>query len=140
MSWLRQRDNPNVLLLTFEEMKDDLPDVVERIAGFIGIENRETIDIAVRHSSYEFMAANREPFSEPLQRAFAAEVAGIPIDSDATKVRQGAVGQNRQELASATREKLDEIWAETIAAEFGYTTYDDLQRAIRSSPSSDQAP
>jgi hypothetical protein len=130
-SWLGQRDNPDVLLLTFEEMKADLPRVVERIAGFVGIEDRDAIDAAIYHSSYEFMASNSAAFSEPWMRAHLAEVAGIPFDSEATKVRQGRVGQNRQELATATRERLDEIWAKTIGTEFGYASYDDLDAAMR---------
>ncbi len=130
-SWLRQRNNPDVLLLTFEEMKADLARVVERIAHFVGLEDEKAIEVAIRHSSFEFMASNRAPFSEPWMRTHLERVAGIPLDGDATKVRQGRVGRNRQELSAATRERLDEIWADTIAAEFGYTTYNDLDAAVR---------
>lgn len=130
-SWLRQRGNSSVLLLTFEEMKDDLRGVVERIARFIGVEDRDSIDTAVQHSSFEFMSAHSEPFSEPWQRAHLAKLLGIPAESDVTKVRRGTVGRNRQELSTETREHLDEIWEKTIAFEFGYDTYEDLDCDLR---------
>lgn len=130
-SWLKQRDNPDVLLLTFEEMKGDLRSVVERIADFIGNEADHAVDKATHQSSFQFMSQNSEPFSEPWQRAHAAKVAGLPTESDASKVRTGSVGVNRQELAPSTRDRLHEIWTQTIAAEFGYPTYSDLEKDIR---------
>lgn len=130
-SWLRQRDNPDVLLLTFESMKDDLPHAVDRIADFIGVEAQEARDIAVRNSSFEFMSANSAPFSELLMRAHAARVAGIPVDSQADKIRRGNVGEGRNELAAATRDRFAEIWRETIASEFGYKNYRALDQSIR---------
>lgn len=130
-SWLRQRSNPDVLLVTFEGMKDDLRTSTERVAEFIGVEERDAIRTAVEQSSFEFMSSNKQPFSVNWERTFMADVMGIPADSGATTVRQGATGRNRLELAAATRERLDRIWRETIAAEFGYTTYRELDRAIR---------
>lgn len=130
-SWLRQRENPDVLLLTYEEMKDDHRGVVQRIARFIGVEDEDAIDVAVEHSSFEYMSSHSEPFSEPWQRRHMAQLLGIPVESDAAKVRRGTVGENRQELAPATRKRLDEIWEETIAVEFGYATYEQLDQELR---------
>ena len=59
-SWLSQRDNPDVHLLTFEEMKQDLRGVVERIAAFIGVDADDALlDLATQRSSFEFMSANK---------------------------------------------------------------------------------
>lgn len=130
-SWLRQRENPDVLLLTFEDMKDDLRGVVQRIADFVGVEDRASIDAAVDHSSFEFMSSHSEPFSEPWQRRRMARLLEIPVESDVTKVRRGTVGDNRAELSTATRVRLDQIWEQTIAVEFGYSNYRDLDEALR---------
>ncbi len=112
-------------------MKDDLRRVVERIARFIDVGDQGAIETAIEHSSFEFMSEHREPFSEPWPREHLARVLGIPVESDATKVREGTVGRNRQELTAPTRERLDEIWQETIADEFGYGSYGALDSAIR---------
>lgn len=130
-SWLRQRENADVLLLTFEEMKDDLRGVVERIASFVGVDDQASIDTAIDHSSFEFMSSHSEPFSEPWQRRRMARLLEIPVESDATKVRRGTVGDNQAELSTATRARLDQIWEQTIAIEFGYPSYRDLDEALR---------
>jgi hypothetical protein len=130
-SWLRQRENADVLLLTFEDIKDDLRSAVERIASFIGIDDKASIDTAVAHSTFDFMSSHSEPFSEPWQRRHMARLLGIPVDSDATKVRRGTVGENRRELSTETRARLDQIWDQTIAVEFGYARYRDLDEALR---------
>lgn len=131
-SWLSQRDNPDVHLLTFEEMKQDLRGVVERIADFIDVESDDALfDLATDRSSFEFMSANKGPFSEPWFRARAEVVAGIPPGGDSAKVREGRVGGHRDELSAQTLERFDEIWAETIGAEFGYPTYRHLVEDLR---------
>lgn len=129
-SWLRQRDNPDVLLLTFEEMKRDLRRAVEKVASFMGIDDEESIEIAVEHSTFEFMSTHSEPFSEAWSRHRTAQLFGIPADSDITKVRKGTVGQNRQELSPDTRRRLDTIWEQTITPEFGYTSYEHLNNEL----------
>lgn len=133
-SWLSQRDNPDVHLLTFEGLKEDLRGAMERIADFIGVDTDDALlDLAVERSSFEFMSANKGPFSEPLVRAHAERVAGIPVDGDAAKVRVGKVGDHHDELSPQTSERFDEIWTETIGAEFGYSTYEDLVTDLSSS-------
>jgi len=133
-SWLSQRDNPDVHLLTFEEMKQDLRGVVERIAAFIGVDADDALlDLATRRSSFEFMSANKGPFSEPWLRSRAEIVAAIPPNGDSAKVRDGKVGDHRRELSSQTLARFDEIWAETIGAEFGYPTYQHLVIDLRES-------
>lgn len=126
-SWLSQRDNPDVLLLTFESMKRDLRSAVEQVAGFLDIgSDSAAIDIASRFSSFEFMSTNKAPFAEPWFRAHSEQVADLPPGSDASKVRVGTVGYAKQELSPKAVETLDRIWAEAITAHHGYVSYRDL--------------
>lgn len=126
-SWLRQRDNPDVLIVVFENMKQDLRGNVARIAEFIGVDvDASRIDLATRLSSFEYMAAHKEPFSDPRLRKRSESAAGLPPHSDSAKVRAGAVGDHRHELSPEIVARLDEIWMQTIAAEFAHATYEDL--------------
>jgi hypothetical protein len=129
-SWLGQRDNPDVLLLTFETMKRDLRGAVERVAGFLDIDDHERIEIATRYSSFRFMSANKAPFAEPWFRAYSERAANLPPGSDTSKVRVGAVGYAKQELSEAATETLDRMWAEAITAHYGYDSYRDLAHDI----------
>lgn len=47
----------------------------------------------------------------------------------------GAVGTNREKLSPDTKQLLDNIWRETIEADFGWATYSELDAAIRASSS-----
>lgn len=133
-SWLSQRDNPDVFLLTFEEMKTDLRGVIERIASFLELDaDSARIDAAVHHSSFEFMSAHKEPFSERMLRGRSVALFGIPPNSNSTKIRQGKVGDHRHELSAETVKALDQIWADTIQAQFGYASYEDLVADLRGS-------
>jgi hypothetical protein len=129
-SWLTQRDNPDVLLVTFEDMKQNLRGVVQHIARFLDLDDEQRVEVATQQATFEFMSAHAERFSEPLLRAWVEEHVGIPEDSDANKVRRGQVGANRTELLPSTAERLDEIWHQTIGAEHGWPTYQHLVSAL----------
>lgn len=131
-SWLSQRDNPDVLLLTFDEMKQDLPGVVRRVAEFLEVPtDPERLAVATELSGFAYMSANAGPFSDPWLAAWSVEHLDLPPDTDSSKVREGEVGRNRQELAPATAAWIDELWAETVGAETGLATYDDLVEELR---------
>ncbi len=131
-SWLEQRHNPDVLLLAFEDMKDDLAGVVARITRFIGLDANETLMALVTHqASFEFMSRNKGPFADHLMRVRSEQVAGIPALGDASKVRSGEVGTHRRELRPEIGAVFDQIWAETIENDFGYTSYGDLIEGLR---------
>ena len=126
-SWLAQRGNPDVLLLTFENMKQDLPGVVQHIAGFLSIDSDRSIDIATRQATFEFMSAHSDCFALPLIRSWVEEHVGLTADSEtSTRVRRGQVGANRAELRPSTADQFDEIWRATIGMQFPYPTYEDL--------------
>lgn len=130
-SWLRQRDNPDVLLLTFEDMKHNLLGAVQHIATFLDLDDEQRVDVATRQATFEFMSSHADQFSELLLRAWVEEHVGIPADSDASKVRLGQVGTHQAELPASTADRVDEIWGQTIGAEFGYPTYEDLVTDLR---------
>lgn len=125
-SWLAQRGNPDVLLVTFEDMKDNLQGVVEHIATFLSLDDRRAVDIATSQASFEFMSTHAAAFSEPLMKAWVEQHIGIPTRSDASKVRRGRVGAGRSDLGATTADRLDQLWRTTIGAQFGYAAYEDL--------------
>ncbi|MDF1815644.1 MAG: sulfotransferase domain-containing protein [Verrucomicrobiales bacterium] len=61
--WNYSQIHSNVLFLTFEEMKADLPGVVARVAEFLGTDLIETQKLAVvEKSGFEYMKAQEEQF------------------------------------------------------------------------------
>ena len=134
-SWWSQRHADNVLLLTYEGMKADLPGTVRTVAQFIGIAlDAELFDIVVRQSSLPFMLAHKDKFDDRLMREHSEKLADLPPGSDSAKVRKGEVGAHRYELPDAISQQLDEIWREEIEVQLGFPTYEALCAVLSSEP------
>lgn len=132
ISWLNQRDNPDVLLLTFDDMKQDRAGVVRLVAAFLAVPaDEKRLAFATERSSFAHMSANPGPFSDPWLRDWSIEHLDLPADSDASKVREGRVGTNRQQLAPETAARIDERWAETVGATTGVMSYEELVDELR---------
>jgi aryl sulfotransferase len=57
-SWWKLRDQPNVMLLHYRRLKDDLPAEVARIARFIGVDPASLrMDRILEHASFAYMRA-----------------------------------------------------------------------------------
>jgi hypothetical protein len=127
VSWWEQRDNPAVLLLTYEGMKADLAGTVRRVAAFIEIAlDAELEAIAVDQASLESMTRHKDRYDDLLMRVRSEEVAGLPLGSDSAKVRVGAVGSFSRELPAAIVDELDAVWREVVTPRFGATSYAEL--------------
>ena len=131
-SWWERCSEENVLLLAFEDMKEDLPEAVRRVADFIGIPvSSKLLDTVLHHASLEFMLEHKDRFDDRLMRERSETVAGLPVGSDSAKVRTGKVGEHLQEIPAVVSLEMDEIWAEEIAGPLGYQSYAVLRRALR---------
>lgn len=62
--WDRARGAPNVLWVSFEEMRRDLPAVVRQVAGFLGVAPLTDAELAevVRTCSFEYMRDHHDAF------------------------------------------------------------------------------
>jgi hypothetical protein len=53
-------------------------------------------------------------------------VAGLPGDSESSKVRTGQVGDARQQFSPAVVAALDAVWHERITKELGFENYEEM--------------
>jgi aryl sulfotransferase len=62
--WRKHAESANVLFVTFEEMKRDLPAVVRQVAAFLGVEPLGPAELAavVEKCSFRYMQAHQEAF------------------------------------------------------------------------------
>ena len=134
--WPRRND-PDVLLLCYEDMKDDLPSAVRRIATFIGIElDDELLDVVVRQSSIGFMKQHEDKFEDSLLfEAFRGPMRLPPV-AQLSKVRTGQVGESHEHVTDAIRRDLDELWRGGAGATTGLPSYAALRAAITNNPRS----
>jgi hypothetical protein len=129
--WLRRKD-PDVLLMAYEHMKDDLRGTIRKVATFMEIPlDDELLAITEEHASLQFMQEHKDRFDDKLMRERSVAVAGVPADSESSKVRTGQVGESRQRLGVDVSAALDALWRERITPELGFVDYGSMIASLR---------
>jgi hypothetical protein len=127
LSWWARRNDPDVLFMAYEHMKEDLTGTIQKVATFMGVElDQELLAITQEHTSLAFMQKHKNRFDDALMRERSVECCGLPADSDSSKVRMGSVGESRQRMSPDVEAELDAVWQERITAELGFETYADM--------------
>jgi hypothetical protein len=131
ISWWEHRNDSNVLFLFFEDMKDDLENVVRMVAAFIGIQDEERIKKAVEMSSFEFMKRNEKKFSEMRLASYRNKFCGVPDDAVPCKVHIGSVSKGRELMDDKTKEMIQGKWLGEVAKQTGFQDYNELRSAFK---------
>jgi hypothetical protein len=132
ISWWEQRENPNVLLLTYEQMSANPEAHIRRIAAFCGIPLDDALlELTLERSSLAFMRAHKQLFDDRMMREAAEQMIGLEAGGDSAKVRAGRVGSHEHEMPPEAIAMLDAVWAETVAPRTGFANYRQLDEALR---------
>jgi hypothetical protein len=131
LSWWAERDNPNVLLLTYERMSAEPERTIRALAQFAGIALDDALlSLTREHSSFAFMRAHKAPFEDKLMRELSERLAGLPPGSDSSKVREGRVGSHARELPPEVAAAIDKVWTELVTPATGFADYASLAHAM----------
>lgn len=131
VSWWEQRESNTVLLLCFEDLKENPEYWVERIAAFCHIPMDSRLkELTLAQSSFEFMKAHRRKFDDLLMRKASERICDLPIGSDSAKVREGEVGSNRLQLSETARAALAKAWRDQVEALIGFPDYESFRQAV----------
>ena len=132
VSWWGQRDNPDVLLLSYEHMVEDPELTIRRVAAFCNIPlDDELLAITLEHTSREFMLRYKDRFDDAMMRERSERLAHLPPGSDSAKVREAGAAQRRTELPESISREFDEIWVSDVKPDTGFNDYTSLERALR---------
>ena len=130
-SWWQRRDDPDVIFMAYEHMKDDLTGTIQKVASLMEIDlDDELLAITEEHASLTFMQTHKNRFDDKLMRERSIEVAGLSADSDSSKVRTGQTGEYRQQLGADIADELDEIWHQQITKDIGFESYPSMIEAL----------
>merc|ERR1712023_361977 len=69
-SWWEFRHEPNVLMLHFKNLKDDLPGEVAKIAGFLEINASSYMDVVLEKASFAYMKKNEDKYTGPVRTPY----------------------------------------------------------------------
>ena len=126
-----QRNDENLLALSYEQMKSNLPGTVEKVARFIGVELDEELEnIVVRQSDFRFMREHSSKFDDHLVRQARFKIWGLPVSEYTSKIRIGQVGESKTSLPETIKKEMDDVWQEEITATFGLNSYEELRSEL----------
>ncbi|MEM7117156.1 MAG: sulfotransferase domain-containing protein [Chloroflexota bacterium] len=109
-SWWRLREYENVLLLSFEAIKEEPERAIRAIAELMGVElSSDQLAKVVHKSSYAYMKANNHKFSPPTPPDY-------PEQGQITMIREGQSGESARVLSDAQRQAIDQFCADELAA------------------------
>jgi hypothetical protein len=128
--WDRRHDK-DVLPLSYENMKADLPRTIESVAAFIGISLDEDLkEIVLRQSDIKFMQEHKEQFEDHIIRKARSAAMRLPLDGQLNKVRNGQVGESKTVLRDEIKRELDLVWQKVITPKTGLKSYEDLRKEL----------
>ena len=114
-SYWSVRDRPNVLFLTYEQMRADLPGAVDQIAKLMGVDlTAEERAAVIEQCTFEHMkkiGAKFDPSGPPWASAQGA------------MIRRGERGKSGELLSSADQKRIDDYWRaqlENLGSDFPY--------------------
>ena len=130
-SWWPHRNDPNVLLLFFEDMKEDLESAVRAVAEFMGIADEGRIKVAQEMSTFSFMKQHEDQFNDNIMKTLLNEACGLPNDAgmSSSKVRAGSSSEGQKALSEDIQREIQEKWETVVAPVTGCGTYQELRRA-----------
>jgi hypothetical protein len=132
LSWWAERDNPDVLLLSYEHMTADPEWAVRKVAGFCGLPLSDALlALTLERSSLAFMLAHKDRFDDAMMRRLSEVRCNLPPGGDSAKVRKGGVGGHRQELPAEIIKALDDTWTSAITPVLGFADYASLEAELR---------
>ncbi|CAF1048174.1 unnamed protein product [Didymodactylos carnosus] len=125
----QQKDDVNVFLTSYEEMKRDLRSVIRRLAQFLAIElNSNLLERIVTYPSFDYMKERYgRAYSAQARVALANEspTALWPINKSSLQncefslIRKGVVGSWSLTMSKAQSQRLDKIFVEKTAGMHG---------------------
>lgn len=132
VSWWQQRDNPDVLILSYDHMVADKALAIRRVAAFCDLPLDEALlERTLEHTSREFMLTHKDRFDDAMMRALSEARGGLPPGSDSAKVRAVGGEQRRAELSREQLEEFDAVWQSDVAAHIAMPDFSTVESALR---------
>jgi hypothetical protein len=116
-----ERHRPNVLIMSFKQMKRDLRDAVVRVARFLEIDAPEAlVDEVCRLSSFEYMKRNDHKYA-------IGQI--VPWRKPGSMIRKGAQGGSAEMLSVKQQRRIDDHFIaelQRLGSDFPYAEFCDV--------------
>ena len=131
-SWWPHRNDPNVLPVFYEDLKEYYESTVRSIAEFMGITDEGHIQVALERGTFEFMKQNSDKFGvtnlmqKCLSAAFGQPEITLPKKSI---VRTGTTSEGLKVLSTELLSEIQKKWESVVTPVTGCATYQELREA-----------
>ena len=133
-SWWPHRNDPNLMLVFFEDFKESYELTVRKVATFINIRAEENIQAALERGTFEYMKKHSDKFDQNVikkhlnYKCDLDENAGIGHSN----VRSGSTTEGPNMLSAETQRMIQEKWAEVVTPFTGFSSYAEMRSAWKS--------
>ena len=130
-SWWPHRNDPNVLLVFYEDLKECYESSVRSIAEFMGITDEGHIQVALERSTFEFMKQHSDKFRFAALLNGQNAKYGLPEDAGMTKsiIRTGTTTEGPNSVSAEVHSEIQKKWESIVTPVTGCTTYQELREA-----------
>ena len=138
MDWFQfaEKHPERVLMVCFEDMKEDLAGVIRKVAKLMGEDFIASADLKemCRRGSFEYMRKHKTKFDDHFVRNKVKKQMGIPDDApefSVGKVREtgGKIGDGKKKLPESVQKRLEERWMEVFGKK-GFDSYESFRMRI----------
>ena len=130
-SWWPHRNDPNVLLVFYEDLKECYESSVRSVAEFMGITDEGSIQVALERGTFEFMKQHSDKFGQKTIQKYYNVRAGLPETAGMgkSKIRTGSATEGLKMLPAEMRSEIQKKWDKIVTPVTGCATYPELRAA-----------
>ena len=132
LMWWEHRNDENMLLLFFDDLKEDHAGAVCRIAKFMKVELDDVAVARVVHTtSHAEMSRIASKFDIRKIALTLSEKIGEEPDEIVSRVRKngGKSGEGKQKLPIEVQERIDQMWKEIVTSKLGFQNLKEMRQA-----------
>ena len=132
--WWEHRHDNDLLLVFFDDLKEDHAGCVRRIAKHIGVDCDEDVIARVVHTtSHAEMSRLSSKFTNQKYQEIIAERVGetiLPEDKVVSRVRKGGgKSGDGQQLPLEIQQRIDQLWKDIVTAKLGFQDLNEMREA-----------
>ena len=130
-SWWPHRNDPNILLVFYEDLKECYESSVRSVAEFMGITDEGCIQVALERSTFEFMKQYSDLFGVKRIQKHRNLACGLPESAGLgrSKVRTGSTTEGMEMMSPVLCSEIQKMWESIVAPVTGCATYPELREA-----------
>ena len=132
LQWWEHRNDEDMLLVFFDDLKEDHAGTVRRIAKFMRVElDDDTVARVVHTTSHAEMSRIASKFDIREIAMTLTEKIGEEPDVFVGRVRKdgGKSGEGKQKLPADVQQRIDQMWQDIVTSKLGFQNLNEMREA-----------